>query len=165
LVPEPKSRNWKPFLEITEDEADKVTEPNVNAAFTTLRSCERWSPHSKGKVIDEDLGKRGTPLFTGATAALPGNASTAINRALRGNILGESCPVILLETGAVSFAAVSPPFHPVSGPGPTRSTAAPAPPLTNITSEPPSTSVSALASSILVVLLILRSQKKSQIEY
>ncbi|KAF8463014.1 hypothetical protein DFH94DRAFT_686822 [Russula ochroleuca] len=53
---------WKPFLQITEDEVDRVTDTNV----------------SRAQAIDEERGgKRGTLLFTDATASLRGNTITA----------------------------------------------------------------------------------------
>jgi NAD(P)-dependent dehydrogenase (short-subunit alcohol dehydrogenase family) len=65
---------WKPFLEITEDEVDKATDSNFKAAFAFAREAVA---SFQGQAIEEDRGKRGTLLFTGATAALRGNASTA----------------------------------------------------------------------------------------
>ncbi|KAN0118983.1 hypothetical protein V8E52_004755 [Russula decolorans] len=56
-----------PFLQITEDEVDKATDTNLKAA--PLRSLARRSPRSKAR--------RGTLLFTGATASLRGNTTTA----------------------------------------------------------------------------------------
>jgi NAD(P)-dependent dehydrogenase (short-subunit alcohol dehydrogenase family) len=67
---------WKPFLQITEDEVDKVTETNVKAAFAFSR--EAIAAFQSQTVDDsEGKGKRGTLLFTGATASLRGNTTTS----------------------------------------------------------------------------------------
>ncbi len=69
---------WKPFLQITEDEVDKVTDANVKAAFAFAHEA---ITAFQGQAIDENeersTGKRGTLLFTGATASLRGNTTTA----------------------------------------------------------------------------------------
>jgi NAD(P)-dependent dehydrogenase (short-subunit alcohol dehydrogenase family) len=66
---------WKPFLQITEDEVDKVTDTNVKAAFAFAR--EAVSAFQTQAIDEERGGKRGTLLFTGATASLRGNTTTA----------------------------------------------------------------------------------------
>lgn len=68
---------WKPFLQITEDEVDKVTDTNVKAAFAFAREA---ITSFQGQAIDGNEGgpgKRGTLIFTGATASLRGNTTTA----------------------------------------------------------------------------------------
>jgi NAD(P)-dependent dehydrogenase (short-subunit alcohol dehydrogenase family) len=65
---------WKPFLQITEDEVDRVADTNVKAAFAFSREA---ITAFQGQTIDEERGKRGTLLFTGATASLRGNTTTA----------------------------------------------------------------------------------------
>lgn len=69
---------WKPFLEITEDEVDRVTDTNIKAAFAFAR--EAITAFRGQAIVDEEQGgggKRGTLLFTGATASLRGNTTTA----------------------------------------------------------------------------------------
>ncbi|KAI0288578.1 NAD-P-binding protein [Russula brevipes] len=65
---------WKPFLQLTEDEVDRVADTNVKAAFAFSREA---ITAFQGQTIDEERGKRGTLLFTGATASLRGNTTTA----------------------------------------------------------------------------------------
>ena len=64
---------WKPFLQITEDEIDRVTDTNIKAAFAFAHEA---ITAFKGQALDE-RGKRGTLLFTGATASLRGNTTTS----------------------------------------------------------------------------------------
>jgi len=64
---------WKPFLQITEEEIDRVTDANIKAAFAFSREA---ITAFQGQALDE-RGKRGTLLFTGATAALRGNTTTS----------------------------------------------------------------------------------------
>jgi len=64
---------WKPFLQITEDELDRVAETNIKSAFAFSREA---ITAFKGQALDEH-GKRGTLLFTGATAGLRGNTTTS----------------------------------------------------------------------------------------
>ncbi|KAH9961909.1 hypothetical protein BC827DRAFT_1267262 [Russula dissimulans] len=66
---------WKPFLEITEDEIDRVVDTNVKAAFAFAR--EAITAFRAQSVHEERGGKRGTLLFTGATASLRGNTTTS----------------------------------------------------------------------------------------
>jgi len=69
---------WKPFLQITEDEVDKVTDTNVKAAFAFSREAitafQSQSQSQEGQGHGEP---RGTLLFTGATASLRGNTTTS----------------------------------------------------------------------------------------
>jgi NAD(P)-dependent dehydrogenase (short-subunit alcohol dehydrogenase family) len=64
---------WKPFLQITEEELDRATDTNVKAAFAFSREAITTF---QGQSLDE-RGKRGTLLFTGATASLRGNTTTS----------------------------------------------------------------------------------------
>jgi NAD(P)-dependent dehydrogenase (short-subunit alcohol dehydrogenase family) len=64
---------WKPFLQITEEEVDRATDTNVKAAFAFSREA---ITAFQGQSLDE-RGKRGTLLFTGATASLRGNTTTS----------------------------------------------------------------------------------------
>ena len=64
---------WKPFLQITEDEVDRVVDTNVKAAFAFSREAVLAF---RGQAVNEH-GKRGTLLFTGATASLRGNTTTS----------------------------------------------------------------------------------------
>ena len=64
---------WKPFLQITEDEIDRVTDANIKSAFAFSREA---ITAFQGQALDE-RGKRGTLLFTGATASLRGNTTTS----------------------------------------------------------------------------------------
>lgn len=65
---------WKPFLEITPEEVQSVLDTGVAAAFAFAR-------HSilafKDNEIDPSNGKRGTLIFTGATASIRGNVVTS----------------------------------------------------------------------------------------
>ncbi|KAH9046246.1 NAD-P-binding protein [Lactarius hengduanensis] len=65
---------WKPFLQITEDELDRVADTNIKAAFAFSREAVTAF---QGQTPDE-RGKRGTLLFTGATASLRGNTTTSV---------------------------------------------------------------------------------------
>jgi NAD(P)-dependent dehydrogenase (short-subunit alcohol dehydrogenase family) len=68
---------WKSFLQVTEDELDKVTDTNLKGAFAFSREA---LTAFQGQSIDdnEGKGKRGTLLFTGATASLRGNTTTSV---------------------------------------------------------------------------------------
>lgn len=67
---------WKPFMQITEDEVDKAIDTNVKAAFAFSREAIA-AFQAPGNNNDNGDGKRGTLLFTGATASLRGNTTTA----------------------------------------------------------------------------------------
>ena len=64
---------WKPFLQITEEEVDRVADTNVKAAFAFAREA---IGAFQGQSLDA-RGGRGTLLFTGATASLRGNTTTS----------------------------------------------------------------------------------------
>ncbi|RPD59548.1 NAD(P)-binding protein [Lentinus tigrinus ALCF2SS1-6] len=64
---------WKPFLDVTEKDVETSLQTNVTAAFAFSRGAVLAF---KQNDIDE-RGKRGTLLFTGATAAIRGNVTTS----------------------------------------------------------------------------------------
>jgi NAD(P)-dependent dehydrogenase (short-subunit alcohol dehydrogenase family) len=66
---------FKPFLEITPEEIQNSLEVSVSAAFTFSREAILAF---KDNTIEEPLGKRGTLIFTGATASLRGNTMTSL---------------------------------------------------------------------------------------
>jgi NAD(P)-dependent dehydrogenase (short-subunit alcohol dehydrogenase family) len=64
---------WKPFLDITEDDVRNVLDTHVVAGFGFARQVI-----SAFKEQDlNELGKRGTLIFTGATASTRGNVLTS----------------------------------------------------------------------------------------
>ncbi|KAI5117583.1 hypothetical protein M0805_004578 [Coniferiporia weirii] len=63
----------KPFLEITDEEVGEAVDTNIRAAFAFSRSV---ITAFKENALDEN-GKRGTLIFTGATAAWRGNTTTS----------------------------------------------------------------------------------------
>jgi len=67
---------WKPFLEITPEEVQESVNINIVAAFAFAREVI-----TAFKELDVDAaagkGKRGTLIFTGATASLRGNVTTS----------------------------------------------------------------------------------------
>ncbi|KAF8128691.1 hypothetical protein EV363DRAFT_1507607 [Boletus edulis] len=72
---------WKPFLEITEEEVRQSLDVNVLAAFTFSREVlleftknDLEQPSEGGKGGSR---KKGTLIFTGATAAIRGNTTTS----------------------------------------------------------------------------------------
>jgi NAD(P)-dependent dehydrogenase (short-subunit alcohol dehydrogenase family) len=66
---------FKPFLEITPEEVQNSLEVSVSAAFAFSREAILAFQTNN---IEEPLGKRGTLLFTGATASLRGNSMTSL---------------------------------------------------------------------------------------
>ncbi|KAG6872620.1 hypothetical protein C0995_008279 [Termitomyces sp. Mi166 len=66
---------WKPFLEVTPEDIRTSLEINVEAAFAFSREAILTFKENK---ISEDKGKRGTLIFTGATASLRGNTTTSV---------------------------------------------------------------------------------------
>ncbi|KZT01951.1 short-chain dehydrogenase/reductase SDR [Laetiporus sulphureus 93-53] len=64
---------WKGFLDVTEQDLNTVVDANITAPFAFSRQVILAF---KENQIDE-LGKRGTLLFTGATASLRGNVTTS----------------------------------------------------------------------------------------
>ncbi|KAI0065117.1 NAD-P-binding protein [Artomyces pyxidatus] len=65
---------WKPFLDITEEEVDESLEINVKSAFAFSREAIL----SFKDLSLNDNGKRGTLIFTGATASARGNTTTSV---------------------------------------------------------------------------------------
>ncbi|KAG0698329.1 hypothetical protein DFH29DRAFT_1081833 [Suillus ampliporus] len=73
---------WKPFLDITEDEVRESIDTNVVAAFSFARAALLEFTKLELETANEggaagDARKRGTLIFTGATAALRGNTLTS----------------------------------------------------------------------------------------
>ncbi|EIW52596.1 short-chain dehydrogenase/reductase SDR [Trametes versicolor FP-101664 SS1] len=64
---------WKRFFEVTERDLQLTAETNVHGAFAFARQVILAFRQNE---VDE-LGKRGTLLFTGATASLRGNVPTS----------------------------------------------------------------------------------------
>lgn len=65
---------WKPFLDLTEEEVTESLQTNVTAAF----SFSREAILAFKQLPLNELGKRGTLLFTGATASQRGNTTVGI---------------------------------------------------------------------------------------
>ncbi|KAG6828043.1 hypothetical protein H0H92_009543 [Tricholoma furcatifolium] len=65
---------WKPFLEVTPQDIRTSLEINVESAFAFSREAILTFKENK---VSEDKGKRGTLIFTGATAGLRGNVETS----------------------------------------------------------------------------------------
>ncbi|OBZ72943.1 putative oxidoreductase YoxD [Grifola frondosa] len=64
---------WGKFLDISEEDIQSVVDANITAAFAFARQIILAF---KENEVDE-LGRRGTLLFTGATAGLRGNVTTS----------------------------------------------------------------------------------------
>lgn len=64
---------WKPFLQITDEEVEEALNTNVRAAFSFSRLA---ITAFKENDLNE-VGKRGSLIFTGATAATRGNVVTS----------------------------------------------------------------------------------------
>ncbi|KAF8962919.1 hypothetical protein BDZ97DRAFT_1823439 [Flammula alnicola] len=65
---------FKPFLEVTPEDVQNCLQTGVAAAFSFSRGAILAL---KENDIEEPTGKRGTLIFTGATAALRGNVLTS----------------------------------------------------------------------------------------
>ncbi|KDR71636.1 hypothetical protein GALMADRAFT_254017 [Galerina marginata CBS 339.88] len=65
---------WKPFLDITPQEVQDCLQTSVAAAFSFSRGAILAF---KENHIEEPTGKRGTLIFTGATAGIRGNVVTS----------------------------------------------------------------------------------------
>lgn len=73
---------WKGFLDITPGEVQDVLQTNVAAAFAFSQEAIL---EFKENQIQEPVGKRGTLIFTGATASVRGNVlSSAFSAAKHG---------------------------------------------------------------------------------
>jgi NAD(P)-dependent dehydrogenase (short-subunit alcohol dehydrogenase family) len=73
---------WKPFLEITEDEVRESIDTNILAAFAFSRAALLEFTKLDLETANEggvagDARKRGTLIFTGATASIRGNTTTS----------------------------------------------------------------------------------------
>jgi len=73
---------WKPFLEITPEEVQTVTDTNVVGAFSFAREVLQVFTTQEPEAATEggfagDKQKKGTLLFTGATASVRGNTTTS----------------------------------------------------------------------------------------
>ncbi|KAF9039051.1 short-chain dehydrogenase/reductase SDR [Panaeolus papilionaceus] len=77
---------WKPFLEITDQDLQDCLENSVAGAFAFARGAIL---NFKENEID-DLGKRGTLIFTGATASVRGNVTTSAFSASKHGLRGLS---------------------------------------------------------------------------
>ncbi|KAI0631414.1 short-chain dehydrogenase/reductase SDR [Trametes polyzona] len=64
---------WKRFLDVTEQDLQLVVDTNINGAFAFAHQVLQAF---KENALDE-RGKRGTLIFTGATASLRGNVTTS----------------------------------------------------------------------------------------
>ncbi|KAK7030854.1 hypothetical protein VNI00_013962 [Paramarasmius palmivorus] len=65
---------WKPFLDITSEDVQAVTQSNIEGSFAFSREVLL---EFKENPIDETTGKRGVLIFTGATASIRGNVTTS----------------------------------------------------------------------------------------
>ncbi|KLO08536.1 NAD-P-binding protein [Schizopora paradoxa] len=65
---------WKPFLELKEDDIEQSVNVNIIAAFAFAR--QSILAFQQVKELDAS-GKKGTLIFTGATASIRGNTTTA----------------------------------------------------------------------------------------
>ncbi|PBK91977.1 NAD(P)-binding protein [Armillaria gallica] len=64
---------WKPFLDITPEDVQAVTQTNIEGAFAFSKNViEAFQANE----VDEK-GKRGSLIFTGATASVRGNVTTS----------------------------------------------------------------------------------------
>ncbi|KAK0433094.1 NAD(P)-binding protein, partial [Armillaria borealis] len=64
---------WKPFLDITPEDVQAVTQTNIEGAFAFSKNViEAFQANE----VDEK-GKRGSLIFTGATASIRGNVTTS----------------------------------------------------------------------------------------
>ncbi|KAL5513447.1 hypothetical protein ACEPAH_3846 [Sanghuangporus vaninii] len=64
---------WRPFLQITDEEVTEALNTNVRAAFAFSRLAISMF---KENELNE-IGKRGSLIFTGGTSSLKGNATTS----------------------------------------------------------------------------------------
>ncbi|KAK7434526.1 hypothetical protein VKT23_020134 [Stygiomarasmius scandens] len=65
---------WKPFLDVTPEDVQSVTQANIEGSFAFSHHVIKAF---KENSIDEVTGKRGILLFTGATASIRGNVTTS----------------------------------------------------------------------------------------
>lgn len=72
---------WKPFLEITDEEVQTTTNTNVIGSFAFAKAAIlafQQNGLSDVNERDEGTGKKGTLIFTGATASWRGNVTTSL---------------------------------------------------------------------------------------
>ncbi|KAK2462171.1 hypothetical protein APHAL10511_005803 [Amanita phalloides] len=74
------STTWKAFLDFTHQEIQDMFQSNVAAAFSFSREAIL---EFKRNDIQELTGKRGTLIFTGATASVRGNVTTSAFSAVK----------------------------------------------------------------------------------
>lgn len=91
---------WKPFLDLTEEEVTESLQTNVTAAF----SFSREAILAFKQLSLNELGKRGTLLFTGATASQRGNVTVSAWSSRRLNA-PKSCLLseMRLRSGRMSY--------------------------------------------------------------
>ncbi|KAG5646948.1 hypothetical protein DXG03_001671 [Asterophora parasitica] len=65
---------WKPFLDVTQEDIRSSLDVNIEAAFAFSR--EAILTFKKNEIL-EPVGKKGTLIFTGATASIRGNITTS----------------------------------------------------------------------------------------
>ncbi|KAK7436209.1 hypothetical protein VKT23_019286 [Stygiomarasmius scandens] len=65
---------WKPFLDVTPEDVQSVTQTNIEGSFAFAHHVIKAF---KNNSIDEVTGKRGILIFTGATSSINGNATTS----------------------------------------------------------------------------------------
>ncbi|KAK7436207.1 hypothetical protein VKT23_019284 [Stygiomarasmius scandens] len=65
---------WKPFLDVTPEDVQLVTQSNIEGSFAFSHHIIKAF---KENSIDEVTGKRGVLIFTGATASIRGNVTTS----------------------------------------------------------------------------------------
>jgi short-subunit dehydrogenase len=73
---------WKHFLDITEEEIQRCVNTDIVGSFAFARAAIlNFQENELSKGTDEGVegsGKRGTLIFTGATASLRGNVLTSL---------------------------------------------------------------------------------------
>ncbi|THV05743.1 NAD(P)-binding protein [Dendrothele bispora CBS 962.96] len=65
---------WKPFLDVTPEDVQLVTQSNIEGSFAFSHHVLKAF---KNNSIDPVTGKRGVLIFTGATASIRGNVTTS----------------------------------------------------------------------------------------
>ncbi|KAF5368100.1 hypothetical protein D9758_004380 [Tetrapyrgos nigripes] len=65
---------WKPFLEVTPEDVQIVTQSNIEGSFAFSHEVIK---EFKDNSVDPVTGKRGILIFTGATASIRGNVTTS----------------------------------------------------------------------------------------
>ncbi|KAL0948554.1 hypothetical protein HGRIS_011114 [Hohenbuehelia grisea] len=66
---------WKSFLDVTPEDVQESVNVNITSAFAFSREAILAF---KQNEISKDTGKRGTLIFTGATASIRGNVTTSV---------------------------------------------------------------------------------------